>query len=68
MAFWSRMQYADRVRLVAHTREVLDTISDVALEVTRAESAQQSFILVGELRRIRDGTTSRPHPARLEPS
>jgi signal transduction histidine kinase len=47
-AFWTAAEYRNRILWVSHTGYVLDRISDLLLEVSRAESGQRGYLLTGD--------------------
>ncbi|MBV9443406.1 MAG: CHASE3 domain-containing protein, partial [Acidobacteriaceae bacterium] len=48
ISVWSAHRYADSIRWVLHTRDVLAQIDAVLLSITSAESSQRGYLLTGD--------------------
>ena len=47
LILWTRSQYRERVAWVTHTQQVLSTIDNLVLAMTRAETSQRGYLLTG---------------------
>jgi signal transduction histidine kinase len=48
LTLWAAAAYRDRIALVSHTREVLNAIDDLVLNLKGAESSQRGYLITGD--------------------